>query len=302
MKILVTGGTVFVSKYLTEYFLQKNHEVYVFNRGTHPQVNGAKLIQGDKTALCPALQKQDFDLILAVNIYNQTEMKNLLDSLSEPSKKKDFIFISSSAVYPETTPLPFKESDLTGPNKIWGDYGMNKAEAENYLLKNIPQTYILRPPYLYGKYQNLYREGFVFDCALKKMPFYLPGDGHMKLHFYHVKDLCLLIESLLRKRPERNIFNVGNTQPDDINNFIKICYQIVGTKLETICVDHTHPQRSYFPFHDYTYYLDVTEQNHIHIPEINLYDGLKEDFDYYIRHQNEVFKKKSYFEYIQKNL
>ena len=34
MKILVTGGTVFVSKYAAQYFAQKGHEVFVLNRGT----------------------------------------------------------------------------------------------------------------------------------------------------------------------------------------------------------------------------------------------------------------------------
>lgn len=37
-KILITGGTTFVSKYAAEYFVNAGYEVYVLNRNTKPQV------------------------------------------------------------------------------------------------------------------------------------------------------------------------------------------------------------------------------------------------------------------------
>lgn len=47
-KILITGGTTFVSRYAAEYFVKQNYEVYVLNRNSRPQVKGAKLIEGDR--------------------------------------------------------------------------------------------------------------------------------------------------------------------------------------------------------------------------------------------------------------
>lgn len=44
MKVLVTGGTAFVSRYCAEYFVRQGHEVYVMNRNTRPQSSGVKLI------------------------------------------------------------------------------------------------------------------------------------------------------------------------------------------------------------------------------------------------------------------
>lgn len=41
-KILVTGGSVFVSKFVANYFKEK-HEVYVLNRNTKPQLDGVHL-------------------------------------------------------------------------------------------------------------------------------------------------------------------------------------------------------------------------------------------------------------------
>ena len=44
--------------------------------------------------------------------------------------------------------------------------------------------------------RQVYREAFVFDCARADRPFYLPGDGGMKLQFFHVKDLCILMAEI----------------------------------------------------------------------------------------------------------
>lgn len=295
-KILVTGGTLFVSRYVAEYYIAAGNEVYVFNRNTHPQPDGTKLISGDKTQLNPQLKEHSFDIVIAVNIYTETEMKNLLDSLGD---FREIIFISSSAVYPETTKLPFKVGDPVGRNSIWGDYGSNKIAAEKILQSRCPDAYILRPPYFYGKYQNIYREGFVFDCAMRKMPFYIPEDGTMPLQFYNVSDLCSFMDKIITDKPKQKIYNVGNREVVDINTFVEICYDIAGTKLEKRFVDNSHNQRSYFPFHKYGYNLDVEPQYDLVPDTISLYDGLKEDFSYYINHQDEVMKKNSYFEYIE---
>ena len=47
-RILVTGGTSFVSKYVADYFVKAGYEVYVLNRNTKPQVQGVKLIEADR--------------------------------------------------------------------------------------------------------------------------------------------------------------------------------------------------------------------------------------------------------------
>ena len=56
MKILVTGGTVFASRFTAEYF-SKGNEVYVLNRGTHKQSKGVIHIIADRHALGDVLKK-----------------------------------------------------------------------------------------------------------------------------------------------------------------------------------------------------------------------------------------------------
>lgn len=296
-RILVTGGTVFVSKFVAKYFKEKNYDVYVLNRGTKKQVDGVKLICADRNNLKDTLSKYSFDAIIDVCGYTQKDIKNLLDSLGE---FKDYIFISSSAVYPETNLQPFTENQKVGLNSIWGKYGKDKLEAEEYLISKIPNAYILRPPYLYGPMQNVYREPFVFECALQKRKFYIPKDGKMKLQFLHVEDLCKIIEKIMELHPEEHIFNVGNNRMVDINYFVEQCYKVVGMPLEKVYVKNHENQRDYFSFYDYEYALDVTKQKQLLSEEKSLFEGLKESYEWYRSNSKDVLRK-DYIQFIEDN-
>ena len=70
-------------------------------------------------------------------------------------------------MYTDTKPQPFSEDQPCGRNAVWGDYGTNKLAAEQVLQERCPHAYILRPPYFYGLFENLYREAFAFDCAMQ---------------------------------------------------------------------------------------------------------------------------------------
>ena len=296
-RLLVTGGTVFVSKFIATYFSSKDYEVYVLNRGTRPQIPNVKLIRSDRHALSTILNDTFFDVIIDVCAYTLSDIQSLLDS---GVSFNHYFFISSSAVYPETNTQPFVENQILGPNKIWGKYGTDKLAAEKYLLSRVPHAYILRPPYLYGPMQNVYREPFVFECAQKGRPFYIPKDGKMKLQFFHVEDLCKMIETLFHLTPDEHIYNVGNPEPISINTFVELCYQIVNAPLEKRYVLQHPNQRDYFSFHDYEYLLDVTKQNQLLGPTKDLYKGLRESYNWYTAHPNEVIKK-PYIDFIINN-
>lgn len=294
-KMLVTGGTVFVSRFVASYFASMGDKVYVLNRNSRSQVSGVHLIEGDRNCLGDKLKAYEFDAVLDINCYTRNDAENLVNALGS---YRDYIFISSSAVYPETLPQPFREEWPGGPNAIWGDYGINKLAAEEYLRDHVPQAYILRPPYLYGPMQNVYREPFVFECAEAERTFCIPGKGDMKLQFFHVEDLCRFIEILLNTHPEERIYNVGNPETVTVGEWVKLCYDVVGTSLRTVSVTG-YPQRSYFPFYDYDYSLDVSKQYNL-MPETKpLVDGLKESYAYFRKYRDGVIRK-PLLEYIDK--
>lgn len=298
MKILVTGGTVFVSRYTAEYFVQKGHEVYVLNRNSRPQSKGVHLIEADRRQLGDKLKNIPFDLVVDVTSYNKDDVRDLLNALGDFG---EYIMISSSAVYPETLPQPFKEDMKTGYNIHWEAYGTNKIDAEEYLLENLPKAYIIRPPYLYGKMNNLYREAFVFECAEKDMPFYMPKDGSLKLQFFDVEDLCRLIEAIVEKKPDYHVINSGNVQAIDAAEWVKLCYGVLGKTPDIRYVSAEYEQRQYFPFRDYEYYLDVTRQTELLTDLKPLETGLKESYEWF-KNNRELIVRKDYFRYIKGHL
>lgn len=295
-KLLVAGGTVFVSRFAAEYFVEKGWEVFVLNRNSRPQSPGVTLIEGDRKNLGDTLKNHHFDAVLDITAYTAEDVNLLLDALGSFD---DYILISSSAVYPEYEVQPFTEESPIGPNRLWGAYGTNKIAAEKALFARFPKGYSLRPPYLYGPMDNAYREAFVFDCALKGRKFYLPKDGEMKLQFFHVRDLCRVMERILEEKPEQHMFNVGNQETVSVREWVTLCYAAAGKTPEFVPVHTEDDQRNYFSFYDYEYNLGVEKQGRL-LPETEPLDqGLKEAFDWYVDNQDKV-NKRPYLDYIEK--
>ena len=298
MKILITGGTTFVSKFTAKYFAERGYDVYVLNRGTKEQVPGVNLIKCDRHELGDLIKDQSFDAVLDITSYNADDINALLDGLGSFGT---YIFISSSAVYPETEAQPFREESILSENKFWGRYGTDKIAAEKALLSRVPDAYILRPPYLYGPMNNVYREAFVFDCAKADRKFYLPGNGDMKLQFFHVEDLCKLMEIIISTKPEDHIMNVGNADAVTIRAWVDACYACLGKTPEYVNVTADIEQRLYFSFYNYDYYLDVTKMQKLLPATKDLNEGLRECAAWYEGNESEV-RKKPMIEYIDNNL
>ena len=105
------------------------------------------------------------------------------------------------------------------------------------------------------------------------------------------------MDVILEKRPARHIFNVGNPDMISIRDWVSLCYRTAGKEAEFSHVSDGTEQRNYFCFYDYEYRLDVTEQTKL-LPETKpLAEGLKEAFDWYIKHPDLV-NRKNYIEYI----
>ncbi|MDE5801795.1 MAG: NAD-dependent epimerase/dehydratase family protein [Lachnospiraceae bacterium] len=292
--VLITGGTVFVSRYVAEYYVKKGYHVFVLNRNRKEQPEGVTLIEADRHDIGSRLQDYHFDVIFDITAYTANDIDLLLNAVGS---YRDYIFVSSSAVYPEYCPQPFGEHAQVGRNKFWGKYGTDKIEAEQMLCKRNPDAYILRPPYLYGPMNNVYREAFVFECALKNRKFYLPQEGQMKLQFFYIDDLCRFMDIILEQRPDRHIFNVGNRETVSIRDWAALCYKIAGKGIEFVNVNRDIEQRNYFSFYNYEYCLDVAAQEMLMPKTTLLEEGLQKSFEWYL-HNADAVNKKPYIEYI----
>ncbi|WP_207214988.1 NAD-dependent epimerase/dehydratase family protein [Bifidobacterium pseudolongum] len=301
-RILVTGGTVFVSKYFASYFGARGDDVVVLNRNTKEQLENVTIIEADRHALGSSLSGERFDAVIDVTAYNAQDIDDLVGAL-ESATFDAYVMISSSAVYPKANLQPFVENGRLGlgsTHEVWGPYSDGKVAAERALLEQVANAYIIRPPYLYGPMNNVYREAFVFDCADADRAFCLPGDGDMHLQFFHVRDLCRFIDLVITQRPQQHVFNVGNPESVSVREWVGACYRAAGHPLRCVSVRNV-PQRSFFPFYDYQYELDVRAQCEL-MPELTpLEEGLRESYDWYHAHRDEV-NVKPYMRFIDEEL
>src|SRR2546425_12670588 len=129
MRVLVVGGTEFISLHLVRALLREGHEVAVLNRGHRPErvPAGVRTIVADRTqhgALARALAGQRFDAVYDV-AYAPTvgaDTAALVDAMGPALPHA--IFVSTGRVYDHALPIPFGEG--TPRSLYWGDYAKHK--------------------------------------------------------------------------------------------------------------------------------------------------------------------------------
>lgn len=122
MKILILGGTWFIGRYITNELLKNKHEVWHFNRGSHPMKN-VILLKGNRFAdETDALATHKFDAVVDLSCFSAEHFSNTYKHLR--NNFKQYIFISSHAA--TSTEL-----------------GKDKKEAET-IVQRLPNYVILR--------------------------------------------------------------------------------------------------------------------------------------------------------------
>ena len=96
--------------------------------------------------------------------------------------------------------------------------------------------------------------------------------------------------------PEGANLQCGNPETVTVNQWVQLCYDAVGAKPETVQVEG-HPQRAYFCFHDYDYYLDVSKQIALMQDVKPLAEGLQESYEWFRQNRDAVMRR-PYMEYI----
>lgn len=292
MNILIMGGTEFVSRSVAEHFINLNYRVDIFTRGNKNVAYegygihhiGDRKIRDD----LKVLSNYQYDYVIDISAYSKEDVSLLLDQV-DTSCLKHYIFCSSGAVYIPKD-IPMTEKDPIGSNDNWGLYGKNKLEAELYL-QEIYQKHklpisVVRPSYLYGPNNNLYRESYFFDVLLEEKTLPIPDSQH-KTQFLHIHDFLLILQDLLgNSRCFGQVFNVTHDKIYDYNQMVDVFEKITSKSAKRLYIDTTkHPvSRKYFPFRDitYTFTNDKLSAYGLHKPKFDLYQGLKQTYKWYL--------------------
>jgi nucleoside-diphosphate-sugar epimerase len=298
MKILVMGGTEFVSSSLTKYLVSKGYIVDIFTRGIKPiKYDGIrKHLKGDRKSIKDLkinISNESYDYIFDISAYVKEDAQKLIDVLNKENLKR-YVFCSSGAVYIPSTETVTEEF-TRGENANWGNYGLDKKKTEDYLLRlweeeKFPVT-IFRPTYIYGEDNNLYREAYLFDRITKGLDVPIPN-GNAETQFIYLSDLVKVFESAIHE--DRTIGQAYNvTYPEIVTwqQLVETAMKVVNREVTIKKVDNEKINvREYFPFRNVTYSLDTkkAEKDGLYMPQIDLFEGLEIAYKWYCSSKPEV--------------
>jgi UDP-glucose 4-epimerase len=203
VRVLVAGGTEFISLHLVRALLRDGHQVVVLNRGRQPGrlPPGVPTIVADRKdhpGLRKALAKERFDGLVDVT-YAPTTGADVEALLDAPAATGHVVFVSTGRVYDHARPIPFDED--TARNLYWGEYAQNKIAGEDALLarhreRGLPVS-IVRPTHVYGPLNTRNNETFFFDRLARDRPVVVPDGGGWLRQFGHVEDLADAMAAML---------------------------------------------------------------------------------------------------------
>lgn len=294
--ILIMGGSNFISKSLAKYLIRNGYCVDILTRGqriidyegfNEHIICDRKL----KEEMQNVLSKKKHDFIFDISAYTKEDVEILLTSIDKTNLKK-YIFCSSGAVYKPNTDF-LSEQSQTGENYNWGMYGLNKKDAEDFIIESGIPYIIFRPTYIYGQGNNLYREAYFFDRIAEKKAIPMPFGNNIKTQFIHIDDLVKVFESAMNNKNASKIYNVTNPEVISWKYFISTCGDIAGKEpiIKEIPVSTIKLEpRSYFPFRDVTYLLDTTklEDDGFYFPNISLKEGLEKTYKWYLNTECDI--------------
>ncbi|MBN1276374.1 MAG: NAD-dependent epimerase [Deltaproteobacteria bacterium] len=169
--------------------------------------------------------------------YAKSNLEGFL-SLLETARKfgtENFVYASSSSVYGENKEISFSVGDKTdSPISLYGaTKKANELIAFAYShLYGIPCTG-LRYFTVYGPWGRPDMALFLFtEAILKKRPINVYNCGNMKRDFTYIDDIVEGTIAALKRPAPYEIFNLGNSNPVQLLEFIGILEKELGEKAE----------------------------------------------------------------------
>lgn len=256
--IVVTGGAGFVGSHLVDALVANGECVHVidnFSAGKFPaQLNPRatyyEMDVRNHESITPVIAGADvvFHMAAAVSVAQSVEDPlgahdvNVNGTLSvlEAARiggAKQFVFVSSAAIYGTCAQPPVHEEMPYDPNS---PYGLHKCIGEQYVrlynsLYQLPTT-IIRPFNIYGPRQrgdSPYAGVVARFLALTKNGehFVIEGDGEQTRDFVHISDVVnALILASEHDKANGQTFNVGCGSTVTVNDIAKIILSACGVE------------------------------------------------------------------------
>lgn len=215
-------------------------------------------------------------------IYCDTNIKGFIHLLEESVRNnvKQIVYASSSSVYGLNTKVPFEENDKI--ETCNSPYACSKMAMELYA-KTYTQLYPiscigLRFFTVYGPHGRPDMAPYKFMKAIMEdKPIDKYGDGTSSRDYTYIDDIVSGIIGALENKKEKKceIYNLGNSSPISLNEFIENCEEICGKKA---IINQLGEQLGDVP-HTYAC-INKAKEDLDYKPSIGLKNGLKNLHDY----------------------
>jgi UDP-glucose 4-epimerase len=168
--------------------------------------------------------------VYTVNNIEATQV--LLEALTKTPALQRLVYASSSSVYGDNTPMPFREDALPQPVS---PYGVSKLAAEqlcylyfaNYRVPAVSLRYFT----VYGPRQRP-DMGFhkFIRATLRGEPITLYGDGEQTRDFTFVQDAVTATIAAAERGVSGRVYNIGGGSRVSVNQVLELIGRIAGRK------------------------------------------------------------------------
>jgi len=305
MRILVTGCAGFIGSHVCEYLLKRGDTVMGIDNINNYYDIGQKHKNLEILKLYGSFNFKEEDICLTNTIsswkpekichlasmagvryslehpklYVKTNIEGFIHILEEARKNnvKQIVYASSSSVYGLNKKVPFTENDPI--KKCNSPYACSKIAMELFA-KTYNQLYNmnligLRFFTVYGPRGRPDMAPYKFLKAISEgKTFQKYGDGTSSRDYTYIDDIVSgVIASLENDNIECEIYNLGNSNPVSLNEFIGLCEKVVGKKAKYEQIEN---QLGDVP----KTYADISKANKDlnYNPQIKLLEGLEKTF------------------------
>lgn len=276
LRVLVIGGTGFISSRLVDKLLELNYNVSIFNRGISKTVQSitdrVTFLQGDRDRLSDLeeiAKANQYDIIYDMIAYRPEQSK--IAARVFKGRVSRFIHCSTVSVYMVSDDIecPITEDQMDRSlmtywdrNPFGMEYGIQKRECEEVLWsfhdkEKFPLT-ILRPTYVSGPGDPAKRDFFWIERLLDGKPLLVPGSGDFAFQQVYIDDVAQAFVDLL-SYPETKgeAYNLVSEDIFSLNEYLGALGQLLGKNPEIIHIDQDkfdqlpisyHTKGDVFPF------------------------------------------------------
>ncbi len=150
-----------------------------------------------------------------------------------------YVFLSSCGVYDPQGPLPANEDSPRAP--ALGQYSADKIATEDFLLEvqreGRASVSIIRPPHVYGPFNNVPRESWFWDRIVAGRPVIIPDEGGVLTHLAAVWDVAwALAEAMENPKARGEVFNIANAEPVTLSALVDLLAAAAGRSVEKVSV------------------------------------------------------------------